>query len=180
MRNLFVIAFLVIASTGTLVMGQDAKVTRAFERLDGPVASVSKILPAALRELDADVLIRYSADQVQIRIDRSVPEALLLQTLEAVTGGPFRTLGLLVQLSAHPADAWLADPVRSKDLKVDIARELVERPALLDTYGLPRCAVPATEEEREAHHLLVRTWVHEHPEHRAALLMHLLEDGSDE
>lgn len=180
MRILFVIGLFVIASTGTLVKGQDAKVTRGFERLDGPVASVSKILPGALRELDADVRIRHRADQLQVRIDRSVPEALLLQTLEQATGGPFRSLGLLMEQSEHPANAGIADPVRSRELKVDIARELVERPELLDTYGLPRCAVPATEEEREAHHLLIRTWVHEHPEHRAALLDHLLDDGNDE
>lgn len=180
MRILFIIALFVIASTGTLVKGQDATVTRSFERLDGPVALVAKILPAALRELDADVLIRYSTDQVQVRIDRSVPEALLLQTLEQATGGPFRSLAVLMEQSEHPANAGIADAVRSRDLKVDIARELVERPDLLDTYGLPRCAIAASEEEREAHHLLIRTWVHAHPEHRAALLMHLLEDGTDE
>ena len=180
MRILFVIAFLVIASTGTLVKGQAATVTRSFERLDGPVASVATILPAALRELDADVRIRYSGDQLQVRIDRSVPEALLLQKLEDATGGPFRPLVLLLEQSEHPTNAGIADPLRSRELKVDIAGELIERPELLDKYGLPRRVVPATTEDREAHHLLVRTWVHEHPEHRVALLKDLLYDGNND
>lgn len=180
MRILSVIGLFVLASAGTLVMGQDAQVVRTFERLDGPVASVSKVLPAALKELDAEVRIRHSGDQLQVRIDSTVPEALLLQTLEQATGGPFRSLGLLMVRSQHPANAGIADPVRRSDLKVDIARELVGRPELLDIYGLPRCAVPATEEEREAHHSLIRNWVHEHPQHRAALLLHLQENGSDE
>ncbi len=174
-RVLALLAFVVLFSTGSLLKAQDVAYW-TFERVDGPMAPVVKLVSVSLPELDPHVHISHSGSQLKVRIDRSVTEAVLLHKLQEATGGSFRSLssrGLQQEaLNYAPSTAQ----VLTKDAQFDLAAELAERPDLLIEHGLPVLAATAIEHEREAHHALVKTWLVSHPDEQSIILQTLMQN----
>ncbi len=151
-----------------------------FERLDGPIAAVEKVALASLHELDPEVRIKQSGTQLQIRIDSSIPEALILQKLQDGTGGPFRALRSHTIQQDPQANAAIAGQVLTKDAFFDLAANLTVRPDLLIEYGLPVLVINGNEQEGEAHHALIKSWLSSHPEQQSAILQTLMHNEDAE
>ena len=174
MRSLSLLAFVVLFSMGAVVKAQDVAFW-TFERVDGPVAPVAKLVSVILPELDPQVLISHSGSQLKVRIDRSVTEAVLLQKLQEGTGGPFRSLRSHNVQQEPAANSAIAGQVLSKYAFVDLAANLAEQPELLNEYGIPVLVTNANEQEREAHHALIKSWLSAHPEQQSVILQTLME-----
>lgn len=173
MRFLSLVALVVLFSSGTALKAQDMAFW-TFERVDGPVAAVEKFALFSLQELDPEVRIKQSGRQLQVRIDRSFTEAVLLQKLLEGTGGPFRSVRSNANRQSPPSDAAIAGQVMSKNINFDLAARFAAQPELLIQYGLPILGVNATEHEREAHHALVDNWLATHPDQQSIILQSLM------
>lgn len=178
-RFLSLVTFVVLFSNGTILKAQDVTFW-TFERVDGPVATVAKLVSVILPELDPQVHISHSGSQLKVRIDRSVTEAVLLQKLQDGTGGPFRALRSQAMHQGPPASAAMAGQVLSKDAYFDLAAKFAEHPELLIEYGLPVPGINATEHEREAHHALVNNWLSSYPDQQSIILQTLMSNEDAE
>lgn len=173
LRFLSLVALVALFSSGAALKAQDMAFW-TFERVDGPVSAVEKFALFSLQELDPEVRIKQTGRQLQVRIDRSFKEAVLLQKLLEGTGGPFRTMRTDTIRQSPPADAAIAGQVMSKNMNFDLAAKFATQPELLIQYGLPVLGVNAAVHEREAHHALVDNWLASHPHQQTIILQTLM------
>lgn len=178
--DLFVLlGFLALASMSSPVMAQGAPI-RAFERLDGPVAPIEKQLFFSLKGLDPEVRMRHSGDRLELRIDRGITDALLLQTLQEATGVAFRSLTNTTGTVGKSANASTIRESGVWEMPVDVIAEIAERPILLQENGLPAISENASPSEKEAHHALLKNLLVADPSRFAILQQEILKEKSHE